>query len=96
MESKKENKRVIKNQEGDKFLIDVAKGTCRELCSIQRCRLYMQVETLVDIVCADDTMLKSSVVKGIQFKSKLKQPWQGNPSDKDWAIRMVVICYKPT
>jgi len=80
------------NREHDLFLMDyfVEEGLSpKALGSLNRCRLYLQVITLVDITSADGTSIISDVFHGIPLqdrRSKLTWPCQQWPPHKDWEL----------
>jgi hypothetical protein len=77
---------------GDIALMDhfVSQGyKAHQLIQLNRCRLYLQVITLTDIVSADGMCIIPDTFIGLPLldrKSTLKWPSQQRPSDKDWAV----------
>jgi hypothetical protein len=60
-----------------------------QLAQLNRCRLYLQVITLADIVSADGTCILPNSFIGVPLsdrKSALKWPNQQRPPSKDWAV----------
>jgi hypothetical protein len=59
------------------------------LGTLNRCRLYLQIITLSDIVSADGSCIITDVFQGLPLldrKSTLKWPNQQRPPSKDWEI----------
>jgi hypothetical protein len=60
-----------------------------QFIQLNRCRLYLQVITLTDIVSADGTCIIPDILAGIPLsdrRSSLKWPNQQRPPAKDWAV----------
>jgi hypothetical protein len=79
-------------QRGDIALIDhfvTQSYKAHQLIQLNRCRLYLQVITLTDIVSADGACNIPDIFIGLPLldrRSTLKWPSQQLPSDKDWAV----------
>jgi hypothetical protein len=61
----------------------------KQLIRLNRCRLYLQLLSLSDMVSADGKQIISSVLEGRQLvdrRSSLEWPEQGNPSRADWTL----------
>ena len=65
------------------------KFTKGEMCSINRCRLHLQVLFLSDIVNGQGNRVTSKAINGIRDSHRRSQwiwPFQPRPSRKEWAI----------
>ena len=68
--------------------------TREELCSINRCRLYLQVFYLSDIVSGNGRKLLHEAHEGqilTQRQSKWQWPWQTRPPNSDWKLWRIAI-----
>lgn len=76
----------------DKILMDyfIALGyTASALGALNRCRIYLQIITLSDIVSADGSSIMPGVFHGIPLEdrvSTLKWPCQQRPPARDWEL----------
>ena len=75
-----------------------AKFTFSKLDAINRCRLYLQVLTLSEIVTADGETITEKAWSGIRdstIKSPYRWPRQPRPPSKDWRIwqTAITVCY---
>jgi hypothetical protein len=70
-----------------------------QLTQLNRCRLYLQVITLADIVSADGSLILPEAFIGVPLsdrKSDLKWPNQQRPPSKDWAVWSSALkCLQP-
>ena len=70
-----------------------------QLAQLNRCRLYLQVITLADIVSADGSFILPDAFIGVPLsdrKSALKWPNQQRPPSKDWAVWSSALkCLQP-
>jgi hypothetical protein len=60
-----------------------------ELSRLNRCRLYLQLVSLSDMVSVDGRCIISSILEGqklLDRRSNLTWPEQGNPSRSDWML----------
>jgi hypothetical protein len=69
---------------------DVLAGfyTESEIQGINRCRLYLQVECLLDICNADGVMLDPELLEKapiVTSTSTIQWPYQGPPGPRSWA-----------
>ena len=75
---------------GDKFLIqELAKAYPNSLAKLNRCRLFLQVTTLAEIVTADGKSIIQSAWEGRPKTTKTNKffwPGQGNPPPADWKL----------
>jgi hypothetical protein len=82
----------VQTRTGDVSLMEhsVQQGyTAYQLGQINRCRVYLQVLTLADIVSADGLCIIPDILVGaplLDRKSTLNWPSQQRPSNKDWAV----------
>ena len=70
------------------------KITKREWYKANKCRIYLKVLTLGDIVTADGTAIEENTLKGIFNKCrarKLEWPVQQRPKDSEWRIWRKVL-----
>ena len=66
--------------------MNIARGNNSEFLALQRCRLFIEVDTLADVLSADRKMIKEVVYNGIPLRSTLRWPIQGNPTEHNWVI----------
>jgi hypothetical protein len=61
----------------------------KQLIRLNRCRLFLQLLSLSDLLSADGKLIMSSALEGkplIDRRSTLTWPEQGNPSRSDWKL----------
>jgi hypothetical protein len=61
----------------------------KDLATLNRCRIFLQVISISDISLADGSALLSEVKEGRRpegRRSRLEWPVQGPPSAQDWKI----------
>ena len=81
----------------DSFLMDVlAAGPASktQLSQVNRCRLFLQIQTLFDMVTGDGRRIREDVWKGkrtLHFTSNISWPKQENPPSRDWTARRKVL-----
>ena len=78
-------------REGDALLMEgfiAAGATIPDLCSLNRCRLYMRVTTISDISTGDGERLSTKAYnrEPIGLRDTYAWPTQGKPPPTDWTI----------
>jgi hypothetical protein len=79
-------------REHDQFIIDIFRGkklNDKDLVILNRCRLHLQVISLLDIVTVDGQYFTTKAINGVQDTSRvssLSWPQQGRPRASDWTI----------
>ena len=78
-------------REGDALLMEgfiAAKATLTDLCSLNRCRIYLRVNTVADVTTGDGERLSQRAFdrRPFGFRDTYVWPTQGKPSQYDWNI----------
>ena len=74
--------------------IEVKVFTRQELCSLNRCRLYLQVFYLSDIVSGNDRHILQEAEEGYllsQRRNRWQWPRQPRPPPRDWKTWRIAI-----
>lgn len=78
---------VERGRNGDRAIMDevIRLGASRQECRmVNKCRMYLRVLTVADVVMVDGEWLEEEVMRGELIESSLGWPEQGKPGRKAW------------